>query len=488
MKLCPVILAGGGGTRLWPLSREYYAKQFLRLFSNLSLLQETLLRLDGLEREIELINPIVVCNETHRFLVAEQAEEIGKRLRSIILEPEGRNTAPALTIAAVALLENNEDPVMVMMPADHIVIDNIKFQNAIKAGYQLAADDRFVIFGVKPGHAETGYGYIKYGEQISSNNSVDINEIAGFTEKPAAELARSYLDSGDYLWNSGIFMMKASIWCREIEHLQPDIYRSCLKAYRKGSIDNQFYRLDRDAFLKCPRDSIDYSVMEKLKYGKGKSLTAVVSLDAGWSDIGAWSSVWELGKRDDNNNFTLGDVIQEGTKDSLINADNRLVAALGCDNLVIVETADVVMVARKDKAQDIKKIVERLKIEQREERLIHHRVYRPWGSYETIDSGDNYQVKRITVKPGKKISMQLHHKRAEHWVVVSGTATVTKGEEVFQLRENESAYIPIETKHRLENATDASLEIIEVQSGSYLGEDDIVRFEDDYGRQTKQTK
>ncbi len=490
MSLCPVILAGGGGTRLWPLSRAHYPKQFLRLFGKNSMLQETLVRLDGpgfdaMEGNIPCLAPIIVCNEVHRFLVADQAKEIDKVLQSIILEPEGRNTAPALTVVAQALLDKGEDAVMVMMPADHIISELTHFQDAIKAGYQMAEQGYLITFGIKPEHAETGYGYIQCGEKLDELELHGINsihKIQGFKEKPAAQLAQEYLDSGNYLWNSGIFMMKASVWCREIERFQADIYSACLQAYEKGKVDKEFYRLDKDAFTRCRSDSIDYAVMEKLT-SEDATLSAVVALDAGWSDIGAWSAVWELGEQDKDGNVIDGDVIQLGTSNSLLKSEHRLVTVLGCDNLIVVETADVVMVASKDKAQEVKEIISTLKARQREERLTHRRVFRPWGYYETVDTGEHFQVKRITVNPGKKLSLQLHHKRAEHWVVVKGTATVTKGEEVFSLNKNESTYIPIEVKHRLENATDQPLEIIEVQSGSYLGEDDIERFEDDFGRE-----
>lgn len=490
MSLCPVILAGGGGTRLWPLSRAHYPKQFLRLFGKNSMLQETLVRLDGpgfdgMEGNIPLLAPIIVCNEVHRFLVADQAKEIDKVLQSIILEPEGRNTAPALTVVAQALLDKGEDAVMVMMPADHIISELTHFQDTIKAGYQMAEQGYLITFGIKPEHAETGYGYIQCGEKLDELELHGINsihKIQGFKEKPEAQLAQEYLDSGNYLWNSGIFMMKASVWCREIERFQADIYSACLQAYEKGKVDKEFYRLDKDAFTRCRSDSIDYAVMEKLT-SEDATLSAVVALDAGWSDIGAWSAVWELGEQDKDGNVIDGDVIQLGTSNSLLKSEHRLVAVLGCDNLIVVETADVVMVASKDKAQEVKEIISTLKARQREERLTHRRVFRPWGYYETVDTGEHFQVKRITVNPGKKLSLQLHHKRVEHWVVVKGTATVTKGEEVFHLNKNESTYIPIEVKHRLENATDQPLEIIEVQSGSYLGEDDIERFEDDFGRE-----
>ncbi|MFT5426249.1 MAG: mannose-1-phosphate guanylyltransferase/mannose-6-phosphate isomerase [Gammaproteobacteria bacterium] len=480
MSLCPVILAGGGGTRLWPLSRAHYPKQFLRLFGERSMLQETLTRLDRINSDITVLPSVLVCNEAHRFLVSDQAKEINHELQSIILEPEGRNTAPALTVVAQSLLSHSEDAVILMMPADHIIADNPRFQDAIKTGYQLAEQGYLITFGIKPLHAETGYGYIQSGETLDEQHGV--NKILAFKEKPDKQLAQEYLASGDYLWNSGIFMMKASVWCREIERLQADIYSACLAAYDKGQMDNEFYRLDKDAFSSCRSDSIDYAVMEKITKEKD-ILSAVVSLDVGWSDIGAWSAVWELGDQDKDGNVIAGDVIQEETNNSLLKSEHRLVAVLGCENLVVVETADVVLVASKDKAQEVKQIIDRLETTQREERLTHRRVFRPWGSYETVDSGKTFQVKKLTVNPGKKLSLQLHHQRSEHWVVVNGTATVTKGDEVFSLSENESTYIPVEVKHRLENATEQPLEIIEVQSGSYLGEDDIVRFEDDFGRE-----
>ncbi|OGT88032.1 MAG: mannose-1-phosphate guanylyltransferase/mannose-6-phosphate isomerase [Gammaproteobacteria bacterium RIFCSPLOWO2_12_FULL_47_76] len=481
MSLCPVILAGGGGTRLWPLSREHYPKQFLSLLGNYSLLQETLLRLAGLDKEITLTSPLVVCNEEHRFLVAEQAEETGIKIQTIILEPEGRNTAPALTVSAIHLLQKGDDPVMIMMPADHNIADTGKFQNAVNAGYQLALENYLVTFGTRPKYAETGYGYIQYDGKIDSASNENVYRIAGFKEKPDKALADSYLVAGNYLWNSGIFMMKASVWCDVIMRLHPDIQAACHESHIKGKTDNQFFRLDKQAFTACRNKSIDYAVMEKLTH-EDTSRTAVVVLDAGWSDVGAWSAIWELGNRDADNNVCAGDVILTDSSNNLIRSEYRLVTAVGCNNMVIIETADAIMVADKDKSQDIKKIVDSLKSEQRKERLTHRRVYRPWGNYETIDYGEYFQVKRLTVNPGKKLSLQSHNRRAEHWVVVKGTATVTRGGEIFQLQKNESAYIPVGTKHRLENATDELLEIIEVQSGDYLGEDDIMRYEDDFGR------
>ena len=481
MSLCPVILAGGGGTRLWPLSREHYPKQFLSLLGDYSLLQETLLRLAGLDELITLVEPLVVCNEEHRFLVAEQATAAGINIQDFILEPEGRNTAPALTVSAVHLLQKGEDPVIIMMPADHNIADVEKFQSSVNAGYQLALNNYLVTFGIKPLHAETGYGYIQYGGRIETASSTNIYRIAGFKEKPDIALAESYLAAGNYLWNSGIFMMKASVWCDAIKQLHPDIYAACYEACIRGKTDNRFFRLDKQAFTGCRNESIDYAVMEKLTTEK-KSLTAIVTLDAGWSDVGTWSALWELGNRDADNNVCAGDVILKDSSNNLVKSEYRLVTAVGCNNMVIIETADAIMVADKNKSQDIKKIVDRLKSENREERITHRRVFRPWGSYESIDYGEFFQVKRLSVNPGKKLSLQSHNKRAEHWIVVKGTATVTRGEDIFQLQKNESTYIPVGTKHRLENATDELLELIEVQSGDYLGEDDIIRYEDDFGR------
>lgn len=480
MSLCPVILAGGGGTRLWPLSREHYPKQFLAMSGNKSLMQETLLRLSGCN-EFTFLDSLVVCNEEHRFLVAEQADEAGIKLQTIILEPEGKNTAPALTVSAIHLMKNGTDPVMIMMPADHNINDPGKFHIAVKSGFELALKRYMVTFGVTPLIAETGYGYIQYNGAIETADNGNIFKISGFREKPEKSLAESYLAAGNYLWNSGIFMMKASVWCDAMKRLHPDIYELCQKAYTCGSIDNRFYRLNKEIFSQCRSDSIDYAVMEKIAQ-EDSSLTAVVKMDAGWSDVGSWSAIWELGERDADNNVCKGDIITYESGNNLIRSESRLVTAVGCNNMVIIETADAIMVADKDKSQDIKKIVEQLKAEHREERLTHRRVYRPWGSYETLDFGDHFQVKRLSVKPGRKLSLQSHNRRAEHWVVVRGTATVTRGDEKFLLRENESTYIPIGTMHRLENATDALLELIEVQSGDYLGEDDIIRYEDDFGR------
>jgi mannose-1-phosphate guanylyltransferase / mannose-6-phosphate isomerase len=477
MKLCPVILAGGGGTRLWPLSREHYPKQFLKLFDDNTLLQNTLLRLDSLHAPVEVLDPVIICNEAHRFLVAEQSAQISRNISQIILEPEGRNTAPALTVASL----NQEDAIIIMMPADHIIGKVDLFHEAINAGIEIAQKDYLVTFGIKPDAPETGYGYIHIADEIDSINGQRVHAISDFTEKPEQSLAEKYLSSGDYLWNSGIFMMKAAVWLEKIKLLQEPIHNACVDAFDKGKTDGLFFRLDKSSFIKSPDDSIDYAVMEKLAQNNDTKL-AVIPTDVGWSDVGAWSSVWEINDKDENNNSIEGDVIAEQTKNCLIKSERGLVVTIGCEDMVIVDSDDAIMIAAKDKTQDVKKIVEKLKTEKRNESLMHRKVYRPWGSYDSIDNGENFQVKRLTVNPGKKLSLQSHKKRAEHWVVVKGVATITKGEKKFLLHKNESTYIPSGTKHRLENAGDELLELIEVQSGSYLGEDDIIRYDDDFGR------
>lgn len=482
MQIIPVILAGGGGTRLWPLSREYYPKQFLKLFGNNTLLQNTLLRLNNLSAPLDVTEPVIICNEAHRFLVAEQCAQISKNTGRIILEPEGRNTAPALTIAALNAINHYDDAVIIMMPADHLVENIELFHKAITAAFELlSVEDKLVTFGIQPNKAETGYGYIHVGEVMDVIEGQSINYLTGFTEKPDQALAETYLASGDYLWNSGIFMMKASVWLTQIETLQPEIHSACINAFEHGHTDGLFYRLDEKSFLKSPNDSIDYAVMEKLAKNNDKQL-AVIPIDVGWSDVGAWSSVWEINVKDENNNYIEGDVIASQTRNCFIKSERGLVVTIGCEDLVVVDTDDAIMIAEKSRTQEVKKIVEQLNSHERSESLFHRKVYRPWGSYDSIDFGKNFQVKRLTVNPGKKLSLQLHHQRAEHWVVVKGTATVTRGEEIFQLHENESTYIPVETRHRLENATDELLELVEVQSGNYLGEDDIERFDDDFGR------
>ncbi|MEE8427969.1 MAG: mannose-1-phosphate guanylyltransferase/mannose-6-phosphate isomerase [Gammaproteobacteria bacterium] len=471
MKIFPVILSGGAGTRLWPLSRKYYPKPLLALISDQSLLQDTVSRLDQLAAE--LADPIIVCNEEHRFLVAAQVSIGGKSAGAIILEPEGRNTAPALTLAALHLSKENPDAVMLVMPADHVVSNRPAFQQAVSTGVELAQSGYLVTFGIVPDHAETGYGYIKKGESLQIDGT---HTVARFVEKPDRKAAMTYLNSGRYLWNSGIFMMRAQLWLEELGRFRPDIAGVCQSSYEGGARDADFYRVDAKVFHACPSDSIDYAVMEKTKRA------AVIPLEMGWSDVGTWSSLWEICPRDEQGNVIRGDVFAVDTHNTLLFAEHRCLAAVGVKDLMVIETADAILVVNKDHTQDVKKIVEQLKSANREEYKTHRRVYRPWGSYEGIDAGDRFQVKRLSVKPGASLSLQMHHHRAEHWVVVKGTAKVTRGEDVFTLSENESTYIPVGTKHRLENPGTVMLEIIEVQSGSYLGEDDIVRFEDMYNR------
>ena len=471
-----VILSGGSGTRLWPASRENHPKQLLPLTSERSLLQETAVRLDGFAGGEVDHRPLVVTNEEYRFIIAEQLRQIGVRSPQIVLEPFGRNTAPALTLAALAAQEEG-DPVLLVMPADHVITDLAAFQQAIAQGGSLAADGMLVTFGIVPDRPETGYGYIRAGEAVGGGR-----ELAEFVEKPDLDTARRYLDSGGYFWNSGIFMMKASVWLRAIERFRPDMAKACKAAYGGRKPDADFIRMDQGAFEGCPSDSIDYAVMEHLagtpELGKG----VVVPMSAGWSDVGAWDALWAVSGKDEAGNASRGEVLFEGCRNTLVHSNDRLVAAVGCEDMIVVETPDAVMVAHKDRTQDVKKVVARLKAEGRSLTQSHRKVYRPWGWYDSIDEGERFQVKRIVVNPGAKLSLQMHHHRAEHWIVVKGTAEVTNGERVFLLAENESTYIPLGHTHRLANPGKVPLEIIEVQSGSYLGEDDIVRFEDTYGR------
>ena len=464
----PVVLAGGSGSRLWPKSRAALPKQFLALTSEQTMLQETLQRLDG----SSAANPIVICNDAHRFLVAEQLRQMGGDHGGIILEPVGRNTAPAIALAALHAMQTDDDPVLLVLAADHLIKDSAGFQAAVSKANELAMDGNLVTFGIVPDQAHTGYGYIKGGEAIGVGMKVD-----EFVEKPDLATAQQYVDSGNYFWNSGMFMFKASVYLAELKKHAPEMYSICEQAIASESKDLDFIRIDPDIFATCPDDSIDYAVMEKT------ALAAMVPLDAGWSDVGSWSSLWETAdNKDENGNVIVGDAILEGVNNSYINAEERLIAVVGLDDVVVVETKDAVMVANKNKVQDIKNVVNKLKAEKRPEFQFHREVFRPWGSYDSIDNGKRFQVKRITVKPGEKLSVQMHHHRAEHWIVVSGTANVTIGEKTQLVTENESVYIPIGDVHALENPGKIPLELIEVQSGAYLGEDDIVRFSDRYGR------
>ncbi len=485
MNIQPIILSGGSGTRLWPLSREHYPKQLIALYGNNSLLQETLLRLNGLEKQsadIQMRSPLIVSNEEHRFLVAEQLRQVGCSFEKIILEPAGRNTAPALTLAALASIRDGQDPLLLVMPADHVIQNVDAFQKTLFAGAQLAENDYLVTFGIVPCSPEIGYGYIMKGAELSG----DATTIGRFVEKPGTTTAEQYLQSGQYLWNSGMFMMRASLWLKAINLYQPVIAAASKAAFDAGSEDVDFYRVDKQLFCDCPSDSIDYAVMEKIVTTEADSANgikgAMIPLNAAWSDVGSWTSLWEVSPHDEVGNVVKGDVYTLATKNSLLISEHRILATAGLEDMIVIETVDAVMVAHKDQAQEVKKLVELIKADGRTQHQSHRKVYRPWGCYEAIDSGERFQVKRITVNPGAALSLQMHHHRAEHWVVVKGTAKVTAGEQQLLLTENQSTYIPIGVKHRLENPGTIPLELIEVQSGSYLGEDDIVRFEDVYGR------
>jgi mannose-1-phosphate guanylyltransferase/mannose-6-phosphate isomerase len=469
MKIYPVILSGGAGTRLWPLSRAVMPKQLLPLVSDKTMLQETALRVAGWEN---VQAPLVVCGNEHRFMVAEQLRAVGITPRGILLEPVGRNTAPAVAAAAHFLMGVDPDAVMLVLPADHVITKNDAFHAAVKTAAALAADGALATFGVVPDAPETGYGYIHRGEAVAGQAF----KVDRFVEKPDHEKAQEFLDAGGYYWNSGMFMFRASRYLSELAQHNGAMAAAAEQAMAKGYRDLDFCRLDEETFAACPSDSIDYAVMEKTRHA------VVVPADIGWSDVGSWSALWEVQEGDKDGNVTRGDVYLDGVSNSLVRAESRIVAAIGVQDLVVVETRDAVLIAHKDQVQRVKNVVDHLKSSERTEHLHHTRVYRPWGYYEGIDSGDRFQVKRITVKPGEKLSLQMHHHRAEHWVVVSGTARVTCGDDVKLLSENESTYIPIGMNHRLENPGKVPLHIIEVQSGSYLGEDDIVRFEDIYKR------
>ncbi len=471
-RLVPVILSGGSGTRLWPLSRAQHPKQFIALADpDVSLLQATASRLDALQAAA----PMVVCNNDHRFMVAEQLREIGIEDARILLEPCARNTAPAIAVAALEAVADGADPVLLVAPADHVIEDSQAFAAAVDTALVAARDRALVTFGVVPDRPETGYGYIKA-------SGAGASAVDSFVEKPDLETATRYLASGDYYWNSGMFLFRASRYLEELETLAPEMLAACRAAHAGITRDLDFLRLDEPAFASAPADSIDYAVMEKTAHA------CVVPLDAGWSDVGSWDSLWSITGRDANGNACRGDVLLHDSENCYVYAAERLVAAVGMSEHVIVETADAVLVAPRSRAQDVKALVDQLKADGREEADLHKRVYRPWGYYESIDMGERFQAKRIAVKPQCSLSLQMHHHRAEHWIVVSGTAEITRGEDRFLLSENESTYIPIATKHRLANPGTIPLEIIEVQSGSYLGEDDIVRFEDVYGRSGSEEK
>jgi mannose-1-phosphate guanylyltransferase len=485
--ILPVIMAGGSGSRLWPLSRTLYPKQFLALTSNATMLQETVKRLDGIDHQA----PLFICNEEHRFIVAEQLRKEQLDNSGIILEPVGRNTAPAIALAALNALENNQDPLLLVLAADHVIQNTEAFLTSVQQAQVEAEKGKLVTFGIVPTAPETGYGYIKRGASLevegdkaesgkiqdTSENGKLIEkafEVAEFVEKPDLVTAQAYLDSGEFYWNSGMFLFKASQYLAELERFSPEILAACRQAMAESTTDLDFVRLNKEAFLACPDDSIDYAVMEKTKQA------VVVPMDANWSDVGSWSALWEVNDKDTSGNALRGDVLVENTSNSYIYSQNKLVATVGVEDLVVVETKDAVLVAHKDKVQDVKGIVSQLKQANRYEYLQHREVYRPWGTHDEIAEGDRFHVKHVTVKPGERTATQMHYHRAEHWVVVKGTAKVINGHKSYLLTENESTYIPIGAVHSIENPGQIPLELIEVRSGAYLSEDDVVRIED-YG-------
>ncbi len=476
-RVYPVILSGGSGSRLWPVSRSTHPKQLQRLISGHTMIQETALRFGDASL---FPGPVIICNNEHRFIIAEQLREAEISPILQILEPVGRNTAPAAAVAALCLQARDADAILLLMPADHAIADLKAFSQAIETGAQAARAGHLVTFGIKPDKPETGFGYLKQGPKISGiAGAIPPHKVERFVEKPDLETAKGYLKSGEYFWNSGIFMFRASLFLETLGRLRPAMLEACRAAVTRGKHDLDFFRLDAGAFSACEADSIDYAVMEHADN------VAMIPVDMGWSDVGSWASLWEIGEKDADNNLLHGDVIASGSRDSYIRSESRLVTAIGVDNLVIIETADAVLVAPRDQSQLVKEMVDELKMRNRDEHSTHRRVYRPWGFYEGIGEGERHQVKHLMVKPGGMLSLQMHHHRAEHWVVVSGTARVTRDDEVILLAENESIYLPLGCRHRLENPGKLPLSVIEVQSGGYLGEDDIVRFEDVYQREDK---
>lgn len=464
--LLPVIMAGGSGSRLWPLSRTLYPKQFLALTSNATMLQETIKRLDGIKHQ----DPLLICNEEHRFIVAEQLRKGGMDNSGIILEPIGRNTAPAIALAALKALADNEDPLLLVLAADHVIQNTEAFLSSVQHAKAEAKKGKLVTFGIVPTVPETGYGYIRRGKALNN----DAYCVDAFVEKPQLETAKNYVNSGEYYWNSGMFLFKASRYLDELEKFAPEILHACQISMSESKIDLDFIRLDKESFMACPDDSVDYAVMEKTKDA------VVVPMDANWSDVGSWSALWEVNEKDEYGNALRGDVLVENTTNSYIYSQDKLVATVGIDNLVIVETKDAVLVAHKDKVQDVKGIVGQLKQASRYEYLQHREVYRPWGTHDDIAEGDRFHVKHVMVKPGERTATQMHYHRAEHWVVVKGTAKVINGDKNYLLTENESTYIPIGSPHSIENPGQIPLELIEVRSGTYLSDDDVVRIEE-YG-------
>ena len=473
----PVIMAGGSGTRLWPLSRAGYPKQFLVLSGSTSLFQQAVARLRGLGAEgITVAAPVIVGNEEHRFLVLDQLHALPVEPAAALLEPVGRNTAPAVTLAALAALEDGQDPVLVVTPADQTVTDEAAFSAALQRAVRVADGGAIVILGIAPDAPETGYGYIR----VDASDTDPAPPVAQFVEKPDLATAQRYVADGGYFWNAGMFVLKASVWMAALERFRPDIAAATRKAWAARSNDAKFVRPGQAEFAAVPSESVDYAVMERCPGSEFE--IRMVALDAGWNDLGAWEAVWQVTPKDGFGNASVGDVIVKDSTNTLVHATSRLVSTVGLDNVIVIETPDAVMVASRERSQDVKLIVNQLGAEQRNEHTVHRKVHRPWGWYDSIDNGPRHQVKRIMVKPGASLSLQMHHHRAEHWIVVSGTAEVTNGDKVILLSENQSTYIPLGQTHRLANPGKVPLEIIEVQSGSYLGEDDIVRFEDTYGR------
>ncbi|PCI85202.1 MAG: mannose-1-phosphate guanylyltransferase/mannose-6-phosphate isomerase [Hyphomicrobiales bacterium] len=470
--ITPLIMAGGNGTRLWPLSRSGYPKQFLALKGELTMLQQTITRLDGIAHE----PCIFICNEQHRFLTAEQLRQINVKHGGILLEPSGRNTAPAITLAAFHILKENPDAILLVLAADHVIEDKTAFHSAIAIAEQHAKNNKLVTFGIVPTSAKTGYGYVKRGAAAGKAFIVD-----GFVEKPDSETAQNYVNSGEYYWNSGMFMYKASRYLEILKLYRPAIYTACEKAINIEIPDLDFIRIEEGAFLACPAESVDYAVMEPA-CASGNGDAVVVPLDAGWSDLGSFTALWEVSSQDKDGNNFQGDVKTVNTKNTLVRSDGRLIATVGVKDLIIIDTKDSLLIVHKDHTQDVKSIVNQLKSDDRTEVKLNREVYRPWGKYDSIDNGSRFQVKRITVNPGAKLSIQMHYHRAEHWIVVTGTAKVSNGKKTLLLTENQSTYIPIGTIHALENPGKVPLELIEVQTGTYFGEDDIVRFKDKYGR------
>lgn len=467
--IVPVVLCGGSGTRLWPLSRTVHPKQLLPLVNDKSMLQNTIMRVQGMTEEVA---PLVICNQEYRFIVAEQLRDAGFEKARILLEPEGRNTAPAVTIAALYLSQQKEDPILLVMPADHVINNPDQLAATIQAGAALAEQGYLVTFGVIPDKPETGYGYILKSDQIEQTEGYKVER---FVEKPSVEQAQKYVDSGHYFWNSGMFLFKASAFLKAMKDLAPDIFQACESAFADIIVDLDYHRLNHK-FLDIRSESIDFAIMEKAQN------IAVVPLKSAWSDVGSWDVLWQISQKDDDGNVLRGQVYVDKVSNSYLRAEKRLLAVIGLSDIAVIETPDAILVANKDNCQDIKALVTKLKANQRDEANEHNCVYRPWGFYESLNKNEHYQIKHIVVKPGAKLSLQLHQHRSEHWVIIKGIATVTRGEDKFELSENESVYIPAEVKHRIENNTLIPLHLIEVQTGSYLGEDDIVRFEDIYGR------